>query len=93
MTFEVQRVTPGRLSDHSGQAVARTLRTALPFEVEVRDIPEKRVAYDSVCACAEVFRLTDDAVAWLKKRGMFLMANNGRPNPTVCKCMGIVKEQ
>ena len=93
MTFEVQRVTPGRLSDHSGAQVARALRTALPFEVEVHDIPENRVAYDSVCACAEVYRLTDDAVAWLKKRGMFLMANIGRPNPTVCCCMGEFKAE
>jgi hypothetical protein len=89
MTFEVQRV---RLSDHSGMAVARTLHTALPFDVEVNDKPEPRGDYDSVCQCTEVFRLTDDAVAWLKRRGMFRMANSGRPNPVICRCMGIVKE-
>lgn len=91
MMFEVKRVTPGKLSDHSG-AVARTLRTALPFEVEIHDKPETRGAYDSVCRCTEVFRLTDEAVARLKRFGLFLAKNQGRTNPCICRCMGEITE-
>jgi len=53
MTLRFSASLPAGYRTTVATAVARTLRTALPFEVEVHDAPEKRVAYDSVCACVE----------------------------------------
>jgi hypothetical protein len=88
MMFLVERPTPGRLTDHDN-GVARALRHALPFSVQVENDPELRTSYDSVCPCKAVYRLTDNAVSrQLKKLGLFLDVNKGRPNPCVCDCMG-----
>jgi hypothetical protein len=91
--FTVQHATPGQIRDHSGTGVARALRAALPFSVEVYLPPEDRAVYDTPCGCKKVYRLTDEAVAALKKRGLFLKANEGRTNPCVCNCMGSPDER
>ncbi len=88
MTFRVERPTPGRLLDHDHGPVNRSLRLALPFEVEVLDKPEKRTDWDSTCRCETVVRITDDGVRSLKKRGLFREALAGQPNPVICNCMG-----
>lgn len=89
MTFLVESVTPGQLRDHYNTGVDRTLRTALPFEVEVLDSMEKRDStYPSTCRCESVFRVSDEGVRRLKKYGLFRKALHGRMNPCVCMCMG-----
>lgn len=91
LTFEVRRVTPGMPADHAGTGVQRALRAALPFQVEVTSYPISRQPdYISTCRCRTVFRLTDDAVRWLRKRGMLRQQLQTGPNPCVCLCMGKV---
>lgn len=91
--FRVERVTPGRNPEKSGNAnngPNYSLRAALPFEVEVEDHPEPRTDYESICQCRSVFRITDDGVRSLKKRELFRRGLEGLRNPCVCNCMGCV---
>ena len=94
MIFLVERVTPGKpplipLERHDGAAFVS--RQALPFEVEIEDVPEARTAgYLSECECTEVFRLTFSAMRNLNKRGMIDARRKLRDNVCVCVCMGKV---
>lgn len=92
LNFRVEHVTPGKLKDHGGAAVGRTLRTALPFTVEVKGEPEPRNGYAAACRCRSVYRLTDEAVRQLKRNSLFLDDNRDRSNPCVCACMGRLVE-
>ncbi len=91
--FLVERVTPGQLRDHFNEGADRALRSALPFDVEIEDEPEPRGEYKSTCQCQSVFRLTDIAVAKLKRLGLFREGLRGRSNPCVCLCMGKTLDQ
>lgn len=87
--FVAEHVTPGKLRDHYGSEVGRKLRSSLPFEVEVLSTPEPRNGnFDSTCARSEVYRISEYTVGWLKKNGMLLERNEGKPAPVVCACMG-----
>jgi hypothetical protein len=90
--FLVERPTPGRfLGPGQRENAQQSLKQALPFELEICDEPEARgTTYTSICRCKSVFRLSDDAVRWLKSRQMYRRVLNGRPNPCVCLCMGRV---
>lgn len=89
MTFRVERVTPGRVTNAGGHDIYHRLRLALPFDVDI-DLPEPRTDFESTCRCIQVYRLTDESVEWLKKRELY--AHSGRPfkNAVVCRCMGVL---
>jgi hypothetical protein len=74
-TFMVERITPGKLTDHGG-SIGISLRLALPFEVEVGNPEVRNENYESTCKCQFVYRLTDDAVKWLKRFGLMLKKGN-----------------
>ena len=68
---------------------------ALPFDVEVSD-PEPRTDYASACRCKVVYRITEDSVTWLRKRGLIRREVEEQIReygklPTVCLCMGVVE--
>jgi hypothetical protein len=87
VTFLIERVTPGKLMyDRRIDGPGQSLRYALPLEVEVE--LEDRASFDSICECSLVYRLTDEAVRWLRKRDMYPRRLNGRANACVCSCMG-----
>jgi hypothetical protein len=93
MIFRVKRVTPGKppkASDYSTyrSSAERDIRLALPFDVEVHDEPEQRDGYVSPCRCETVFRITDDSMRDLKKRGMIDGRRALKSNVCVCLCMG-----
>jgi hypothetical protein len=92
--FLVERVTPGRNLEKSGNAANGpnySIRAALPFSLEVGDKPEPRGDYESTCGCQSVFRVTDEGVEMLKDLEWFRRALIGRPNPCVCLCMGRIQ--
>ncbi len=91
MTFTVKRPTPGR--SYQSHGVTRGLWSALPFTVEVSD-PEPRTDYRAACKCKVVYRLTDSAVEWLRKRRLIRREVEEQireygNRPTVCRCMGV----
>lgn len=92
MLFLIERVTPGKIRDHFGEGIDRSLRRALPFHVEVSDPEARNESFDSICRCRSVFRLTDAAVTMLRHRELLRPVLFGGPNPCVCLCMGRVVE-
>lgn len=85
MTFTVTSRHPGNV--FSGQRVLHNLTDFLPLTLDV-DGPIPRTDYAATCKCAEVYRITDDAVTWLKKNTM--LRKGLRNNPCVCLCQGVL---
>jgi hypothetical protein len=87
MLFLVQRPTPGKKLSRN----PRSFHQRLPFEVVVHDIPEVRNRrYASTCACKEVWRLTDDAMARAVRLELVDLRRTFRSNACICACMGVV---
>ncbi len=93
MTFTVKRPTPGK--SYQSRSVSRSLWDALPFDVEVSG-PEPRTDYAAACRCKTVYRITEDGVTWLRKRGLLRrevdeqIREHGKL-PTLCRCCGTVE--
>lgn len=87
-----ERIAQSRERDDLNRAGAAVIaRNALPFEVEVLDEATPRTAgYDSTCQCRSVFRLTDDGMRFLNRKGMIDERRLLKANICVCRCMGRV---
>lgn len=82
--FIVERPSPGH-SKSGMRITTHLLRTIRLMSLTVTG-PVPRSDYNSTCRCESVYRLTDEATAQLRTRG--LLRKGLINNPCVCDCMG-----
>lgn len=85
--FLIKRATPGRT--YESHTIVRSLFNALPFEVEVSE-PEPRTDYRAACKCKEVYRITEDSIRDLSRKGLIRQELRGAKPACICRCMGIL---